>query len=249
MNGLLHTACRKAKDFEHAILRVYKELDATLRTLIPTKSVVLAFDGPGPLAKLLTQRKRRNKSSKASKYKLSGLHITPGTKFMQTMREACEYYAALRLVASAKFKNVAFYISGADVAGEGEIKIIEWIHNLLQNQNDEKIIIVGGDADLVLQGLAVLRVKDLFVYAGKDMSQHPSSRKAKGKSSPSIVLSMWEVVRSLERLFPGQSQAVRADLIVLMIMNGNDYLPKVRGGSFESFFRAYKKVKAMIGVH
>lgn len=65
------------------ILRVYRDLDATLRILVPRKSVVLAFDGPGPVAKLLTQRKRRSKASKASKYKLSGLNITPGTTFMR----------------------------------------------------------------------------------------------------------------------------------------------------------------------
>jgi len=78
MNGLLHTACLKAKTLEHAVLRIFRELDATLRTLQPRKSVVLAFDGPGPLAKLLTQRKRRLKASRQSKYKLSGLNITPG---------------------------------------------------------------------------------------------------------------------------------------------------------------------------
>lgn len=40
---------------EHAVLRVYREIDFTLRTLTPGKSVVLAFDGPGPNAKLITQ--------------------------------------------------------------------------------------------------------------------------------------------------------------------------------------------------
>lgn len=42
------------------------------------------------------------------------------------------------------------------------------------------------------------------------------------------ILSLWEVVRSLERRFPGQSEYIRADLMVMMVLNGNDYLPKVR---------------------
>ena len=50
--------------------------------LQPRKSVVLAFDGPGPLAKLITQRKRRLKASRQSKYKMSGLNITTGTELM-----------------------------------------------------------------------------------------------------------------------------------------------------------------------
>jgi 5'-3' exonuclease len=48
MNGLLHSACLKAKTLEHAVLRIFRDLDATLRVLQPRKSVVLAFDGPGP---------------------------------------------------------------------------------------------------------------------------------------------------------------------------------------------------------
>lgn len=35
--------------------------------------------------------------------------------------------------------------------------------------------------------------------------------------------------------------AVRNDLLVLMLMNGNDYLPKIRGGGFQQFFKAYKR--------
>lgn len=46
---------RRAHSVEHAVLRVYREIDFTLRTLKPGKSVVLAFDGPGPNAKLITQ--------------------------------------------------------------------------------------------------------------------------------------------------------------------------------------------------
>jgi len=128
MNGLLHSACLKAKTLEHAVLRIFRELDATLRILQPRKSVVLAFDGPGPLAKLLTQRKRRLKASRQSKYKMSGLNITPGTEFMLAVRRACEYFAASRVASSYRFKDAVFYISGSDVAGEGEVKIIEWLH-------------------------------------------------------------------------------------------------------------------------
>ena len=193
MNGLVHSACLKAKTIEHAVLRVFRELDATLRVLQPRKSVVLAFDGPGPLAKLLTQRKRRLKASRQSKYKLSGLNITPGTEFMYTLRRACEYFAASRVAGSYRFRDVAFYISGSDVAGEGEVKIIEWLHTLRTKESGDSIIIVGGDADLVLQGLATYSVRDLFVFSGR------STQGANSANEPTVVLSLWEVVRSLER--------------------------------------------------
>ena len=71
--------------------RIFRKLDATPRIFEPRRSVVLASDGPGPLAKVFTQRKRRLKASRQSKHKMSGLNITPGTEFMFTVRRACEY--------------------------------------------------------------------------------------------------------------------------------------------------------------
>lgn len=56
--------------------------------------------------------------------------------------------------------------------------------------------------------------------------------------------SIWEVVRTLEGMFPGQSEFTRADVMVLMMLNGNDYLPKARGVAFRNCFRSYMKLKS-----
>ena len=54
------------------------------------------------------------------------------------------------------------------------------------------------------------------------------------------------MVRSLERLFPRESGVARFDVLILMILtHGNDYLPKVRGSSFQKFFQTYKQVRKM----
>ena len=51
-------------------------------------------------------------------------------------------------------------------------------------------------------------------------------------------------MRSLKRLFPRESGVARFDVLILMILtDGNDYLPKVRGSSFHGFFKAYKQVR------
>ena len=44
---------------------------------------------------------------------------------MREVREAVEYYAVSRLQSSYKLRNIKFYVSGSNVAGEGEVKIIE----------------------------------------------------------------------------------------------------------------------------
>ena len=74
------------------------------------------------------------------------------------------------------------------------------------------------------------QVKNLFVCSQADTGSFRLS-------------SLWEVIRSLEMLFPGQSDCVRIDLAVLIMLNGNDYLPKVRGVSFDRCFRSYTKLK------
>lgn len=42
------------------------------------------------------------------------------------------------------------------------------------------------------------------------------------------MVSLRHLVGRLERSFPGKANGVRTDLVLLLIMSGNDYLPKVR---------------------
>ena len=46
------------------VILVFSRLDRLLRTLRPARSLVLAMDGPAPLAKLLTQRNRRRRAGR-----------------------------------------------------------------------------------------------------------------------------------------------------------------------------------------
>ena len=59
LNEFLHTASRKASDEKHLFKRFLKDLSRVLRVCVARKSIFLALDGPAPLAKLITQRKRR----------------------------------------------------------------------------------------------------------------------------------------------------------------------------------------------
>lgn len=78
----------------------------------------------------------------------------------------------------------------------------------------QSVVVVGGDADLVLQGLALPGLPDFHVFLPEL------------KNTGSLV-SLHDLVNILEQLYPGQSHAVRNDLVLLLVMNGNDYLPKV----------------------
>eukprot|EP00903_Cladosiphon_okamuranus_P010318 g9763.t2 len=230
MNQILHVALRRAADEDHAIRRIYRDVNRVLKRFPPRRSVVFAFDGSAPIAKLVVQRQRRENSRRNAKYSMSALHLSPGTKFMEAVARAMEYYAFQECTRPC-YERVKFYISGADVPGEGELKCIDWLKRMSnEGSENENAVIVGGDADLILQGLALTEVKNTFICSPTDAGSFRLS-------------SMWEVVRSLEETFPGQSEFVRNDLAVLIMFNGNDYLPKVRGVSFDRCFQSYTSLK------
>ena len=148
----IHTS--PAKDPDHFILLVFARLDRLLRLLRPAKSLVLAMDGPAPLAKLLTQRSRRKKGARketravaASSGEgvdegeddegggaLSSLALTPGTPVMARLQGALEYWCLARLGRPARGggppaspswgRPPAIELSSAGVPGEGELKLL-----------------------------------------------------------------------------------------------------------------------------
>lgn len=59
INQLLHIALRRSRTNSHALTLLIQELDKCTDIAKPTKSIVLAFDGPPAAAKLATQRRRR----------------------------------------------------------------------------------------------------------------------------------------------------------------------------------------------
>jgi len=59
MHTCLLVPISTAHTYEKFHCLLHKRLDAILQSVQPAKSVMLAIDGPAPLAKVLTQRERR----------------------------------------------------------------------------------------------------------------------------------------------------------------------------------------------
>lgn len=78
--------------------RFHKVLHQRLNDIVdktgPHKTIMLAADGPAPLAKLITQRERRKKSSnkKEGKDAISSTALTPGTHFMADVTLSLAYW-------------------------------------------------------------------------------------------------------------------------------------------------------------
>jgi 5'-3' exonuclease len=243
LNQLIHLCARKAKNEEHLFLKVFKELDRLFRLCCPRKSVYLVLDGPASKAKLLEQRKRRKKAaSKPSKGKqghsFDALQITPGTYFMHRLKNSLCYYVCNRLQKSRRFERVKFYVSGSDVAGEGEIKIVNYIKNKpAYHRSEDSYLIVGTDADLILLGLCVDE-RNVFVMAERVHEY--------------FLLSVSRLRRYFENSLstkPRDENTINTtgsshlDFVLLSFMMGNDYLPKFKGASLPKLWPRYIVLK------
>jgi hypothetical protein len=195
--------------------------------------------------------KHKNSMRKEEREELT-LAITPGTQFMERAEEAVLYWAWQRLSnlrGKMQIQNCRIYISPSSVPGEGEVKLLDWLFqagNFSQRSNEVKkgkvpvikrgdsVAIMGGDSDLVLEGLIIppAITHNVFVIL-------PSG------NTKSYAVSLWETTLTLSRFLGSKfdvndTMKVRTDLVLLLIMNGNDYLPKLRGSSgFNKLFHTY----------
>ena len=182
VNDVLHTTIRRANDQEHMFKILYQKFNSYLFKLRPTQSVVIAVDGPAPLAKLLLQRRRRMKSAnekakrKPRKGKrggpsrgnenaegVSSLTLTPGTKLMMDLEDALVAYARSK-ASHPRNSRMRFVVSAAQTPGEGEVKLLGCMYDASKRAGIRSVktrhCMVGGDSDLIFMALAMGTMMD-----------------------------------------------------------------------------------------
>jgi hypothetical protein len=212
-----------------------------------------------------TKERKKHKMNREELEELT-LSITPGTQFMERAENAVLYWAWQRLSnvhGKMQLQNCRIYVSPSSVPGEGEVKLLDWLFQAgkfttISSKNKgerrwrgrgggeiggkspiikrgDSVAIMGGDSDLVLEGLIIPPsiTHNVFVIL-------PSG------NSRSYAISLWETTLTLRsflsdaKLSIDDTMRIRTDLVLLLIMNGNDYLPKLRGSSgFNKLFHTY----------
>ena len=90
-DSLDFTLFQNKSQFENLIIqKVIDKLELIIKTISPSKNIIIAFDGVPPIAKLNQQKNRRYKTSyqanlfnKNTPWDTSA--ITPGTRFMEKL--------------------------------------------------------------------------------------------------------------------------------------------------------------------
>ncbi|KAJ3341305.1 hypothetical protein HDU93_005275 [Gonapodya sp. JEL0774] len=280
MNGIIHP-CSHPNDgdahFRITEQEIYQNIfdyvDNLFNTIKPRKLLFMAVDGVAPRAKINQQRARRFQTAReAQELREKALSkgqtlpdsdpfdsnsITPGTLFMTKLSEQLKWYANVRVSEDPKWKGVEVILSGHDVPGEGEHKIMEYLRLAKSSpdyEHNTRHCVYGLDADLIMLGLlthephfALLREKVTF-------SRKRASTKSDAQEFYLLHLSLMREYLNLEFLELNQTLPFRYDLeriiddfILMCYFVGNDFLPNlpnlhIREGALNILFDAYKRV-------
>jgi 5'-3' exoribonuclease 1 len=163
--------------------------------------------GVAPRAKMNQQRQRRYRSAaEAESLKQSMIKkgdfipddkdifdsnaISPGTEFMAKLSEHLKYLVQKKMETDLKWRNCKVILSGHDVPGEGEHKIMEFVRGRKSQPNynpNEVHCLYGLDADLIMLGLSVHEPH--FILLREDVFSQTYSRGGKDKDDKKEVSS------------------------------------------------------------
>ena len=185
--------------------------------------VYIAIDGCAPAAKMVQQRQRRFLA--AASTHTSGTHtqtfnsncISPGTDFMSRM---CEYikHSILKHISKTRIR---FVFSSANVPGEGEHKIMQYVRDHKDIHNLRNCI-YGPDGDLIM--LVLASPSSNFSILRDDLDA----------PNTFVVIDMKlvrsQLFRELRVCRTTDVSCIRLihDFITMGFLVGNDFLPKIQ---------------------
>ena len=248
------------------IKAVISKIEYYIQTIAPSKTVIIAFDGVAPVAKLEQQRSRRYKSGyqnnisralfkKEKDDPWNTTAITPGTKFMSELNALISArFSDKDASTSMKVDNII--VSGSNHVGEGEHKLFDYIRQNPAKHADQVTVIYGLDADLIMLSINHLPVCPK-IYLFRETPQFIGSIDANLEPDADYLLDIPELTEAIiahmnnnvelskeQKLSVSQRNKVY-DYIFLGFFLGNDFMPhfpaiNIRTGGVDKMMNAYK---------
>ena len=242
------------------IKRVISKIEEYISVIQPSKTVIIAFDGVAPVAKLEQQRSRRYKSGyqaeisrmifkKEKDNAWNTTAITPGTKFMSELNENVSKHFDTNNSSKLKVSNII--VSGSNKVGEGEHKLFDYMRSNPLKHQKETTIIYGLDADLIMLSINHLPLcPNIYLFRETphfiqsiDSSLEPDSNYY--LDIPELTSAIIKYMNNDREINIEQQKNKVYDYIFLCFFLGNDFLPhfpalNIRTGGVDKMINAYK---------
>lgn len=260
MNSILHNCTHKNDDvtFQLSESEMYVAIFAYIEHLFgiikPKKLFYMAIDGVAPRAKMNQQRARRFRSAldaevgraKAIEQGIplpatdpfDSNAITPGTEFMEKLTAQLKYFVHKKVSQDSSWQNIEIILSGHEVPGEGEHKIMEHIRVAKAQPGyspDIRHCLYGLDADLIMLGL--LSHDPHFALLREEVTFGRATKQSTELQDQNFYLLHLAIVREyLELEFSGiekdmkfeyDFERILDDFILINFFIGNDFLPEL----------------------
>lgn len=226
---------------------VFRDVIGLTQTIRPRRSLIMAFDGVAPQAKINQQRSRRYKAAanRQPDAVFDTNSITPGTDFMfdldQFIRRELQRIASLTPeqarrdpYATVLPPNIVY--SSHLVPGEGEHKIADHLRAI--PSSGQTVVVHGMDADLIMIYLLRLRQdwENIYLFREHKLEGRGGVR----NYAVETMINLRALERVIRALYPGVPDPVD-DFVTITFLIGNDFLPH-----FPSFERIYDALDTII---
>ncbi|KAK6204906.1 Kem1 5 [Scheffersomyces amazonensis] len=284
MNSILHT-CTHSNDGSISRLTddqmyaaIFQYIEHLFEIIKPNEVFYMAIDGVAPRAKMNQQRARRFRTAYEAEENLKKAiengepipkddpfdsnAITPGTEFMAKLTDNLKYFIHKKISEDSNWAKIKIILSGHEVPGEGEHKIMEFIRST-RSQDDynpnSRHCIYGLDADLIMLGLvshdphfALLREEVTF-GPKRGGSNSNGSKDLNDQKFYLLHLSLLREYLELEfedlkdqLSFEFNFERLLDDFILIMYVIGNDFLPNlpdlfINKGAFPLLIATFKQ--------
>jgi 5'-3' exoribonuclease 1 len=236
--SLLHTYDGDNEKFEKKLIAsIIIKIEDYIATIEPRNCLFIAFDGVAPVAKMEQQRNRRYKSFLESEIKKNldknykktwdRTAITPGTQFMEKLRQIKKHFTK-----NAKKYNLnKIIVSLPDEKGEGEHKIFEYIRENKSSHHSQTTVIYGLDADLIMLCINHLSIsKHIYLY--RETPEFIKSINSNLEPNEDYILDIPKMAQILTKKLNGYrtpSTTIEKnklyDYILICFFLGNDFMP------------------------
>ena len=286
-NGIIHNVSHNyfcdASKITSTTNEIYSEICQVINQIVhlvkPKKFLMISIDGVAPRAKMDQQRIRRfrkelneKKEKENSKFEneiknendniiFDPNAISAGTKFMFHLTYYIKNYILEQKKVNVDWMGIEVLLTGSDVPGEGEHKILEYIRNYKLSDKYHpytKHCIYGADADLIMLSLIsheynfVILREDYFKMKKIEQKEKKEKFIEKKIEYQLIMISVLREYLELEfgflekkLKFKYNFERIIDDFIFLCFFIGNDFLPNlfsfnIEKGALNHLFAFYK---------